>query len=147
MSAVDVKAPPMALVRVLNPIMRTVLPTRFGRRLRPLAILELTGRRSGVRRRIAVGAHELDGDTVVFTDRPWRLNVDGGADVVLATGGQRRRGVAELVDDPLEVGPALAATAAKIGPRRLGHTVTDGTSPTAADYAATGKSMIRIRFT
>jgi len=65
---------------------------------------------------------------------------------VLASGGQRRHAVAELIEDPVEVGRALEAAAQKVGPRRLGLTVTDGITPTAADYAATGKSMIRIRF-
>jgi hypothetical protein len=114
--------------------------------MRPLAILEMTGRRTGVRRRIPVGAHDVDGETVVFTDRSWRENARGGAEVVLASGGQRRHGVAEVIDDPAEVGRALAATAEKVGPRRLGLSVAEGSTPTAADYAATGKSMIRIRF-
>ena len=146
MSSVAVKPPPKALIRVLNPIMRVVLPTRLGRALRPLAILEMTGRRSGAPHRIPVGAHEVEGETVVFTDRPWRENVRGGADVVLSSGGQRRAAYAELIDDPAIVGPALAPVAARIGPRRLGLAVAGDTTPTADDYAATGKSMIRIRF-
>jgi len=142
---VAVKAPPAALIRVLNPIMRAVLPTRLGRRMQPLAILEITGHRTGREHRIPVGLHDVDGEHVIFTDRPWRENARGGADVVVAAGGRRRPGYAELIDDPVTVGESLAAAVGQVGPRRLGLAVT-GTTPTTADYAATGKSMIRIRF-
>lgn len=144
---VAVKPPPAALIRVLNPMMRVVLPTRLGRRMQPLAVLEITGHRTGRLHRIPVGLHEVDGEHVVFTDRPWRENARGGTEVVIASGGQRRRAMAELVDDPSTVGESLAVAVDQVGARRLGLQVPDGDAPTAADYAATGKSMIRIRFT
>ena len=143
---VEQKPPPMALMRLLNPVMRVLLPTRLGRRMRPLAILEVTGRRSGRLHRIPVGAHPVDDGVVIFTDRPWRENVRGGADVVLAVGGTRRPAVAELVDDPAIVGPALSAAVAVAGPRRLGLALQPGAIATVADYGAVGKSMIRVRF-
>ena len=39
--------PPLALVRVINPTMRVVLRTPLGRLVRPVALLDFTGRRSG----------------------------------------------------------------------------------------------------
>ena len=143
---VAVKPPPAALIRVLNPLMRAVLPMRLGGRMHPLVLLEITGHRTGRQHRIPVGLHEVGGEHVIFTDRPWRENVRGGADVVVAAGGQRRPAVAELVDDPVLVGEALRVAVGQVGARRLGLQVADGDTPTAADYAATGKSMIRIRF-
>ena len=143
---VEQKPPPIALIRVLNPVMRMVLPTRVGRWLQPLVVLEVTGRRSGRLHRIPVGAHPIDDSVVIFTDRTWRENLRGGAAIVVAAGGRRRAGVAEVVDDPAVVGPALAATAAVIGPRRLGLVVQGGATATADDYAAVGKSMIVIHF-
>jgi hypothetical protein len=144
--SVEVRPPPLAVIRLVNPIMRRVLRSRVGARMAPLAVLEFTGRRSGLRRSIPVGLHELDGGAAVFTDRPWRASFRGGADVELTRGGTTRRGTAELVDDPAVVGPALAAAVAHVGARKLGLAVTKGDRPTSVDFGAVGKSMIRIRF-
>jgi len=68
MSAVvrDVR-PPLAVIRLLNPIMRFVLRTPLGRVVRPFALLEFSGRRSGRRYRVPVGWHEFNGEPVVLT--------------------------------------------------------------------------------
>src|SRR4051794_21368801 len=41
--------PPLALVRMMNPVLRLLLRTPLARALRPFALLEFTGRRSGRR--------------------------------------------------------------------------------------------------
>ncbi len=59
--------PPLILVRVMNPIMRVVLRTVLGRLVRPFALLEFTGRRSGRRFLVPVGWHEIDSGHFAFT--------------------------------------------------------------------------------
>ena len=114
--------------------------------MEPLAVLRYHGRHSGRRRDIPVGVHDVAGVPSVFTDRPWRLNFMGGAEVVVMRAGQARSGRAELVEDPDQVGPALAVAVRQAGPRKLGLAVAKGHRPTAAELAAVGRSMIRLDF-
>lgn len=143
---VTAKPPPPALIRVLNPIMRVLLPSRLGRRMAPLAVLRFTGHRSGLQRDIPAGVHEFGDHAVVFTDRPWRLSLRDGAEVVVRRGGVARVATAELVEDPALVAPALASVADRVGPRRVGLSVTGDGTPAVEDYAAAGKSMIELRY-
>ena len=82
--------PPAVLVRVLNPIMRTLLRTPLGRLVRPFALIEFAGRRSGRRYRVPVGWHHADGVTVVFTPAPWRVNFSAGAPATVHYRGRTR---------------------------------------------------------
>ena len=144
--AVRSQPPPARLMRLLNPLMRLAIRSRLGRRMEPLAVLRYHGRHSGRRRDIPVGVHDVAGVPTVFTDRPWRLNFLGGADVVVMRAGQARSGRAELVEDPAQVGPAFAVAVRQVGPRKLGLAVATGHEPTAEELAAVGRSMIRIHF-
>jgi hypothetical protein len=109
-----------------------------------LAVLSFTGRRTGKGYEIPVGVHDVNGVLAVFTDRPWRLNFRDGAEVTVFRGGTEQKGRAELVEDPEQVGPALAVAAQKAGARNLGLAVKKGSQPTPADFGAVGRSMIRI---
>ncbi|MCU1451158.1 MAG: hypothetical protein JWP02_3328 [Acidimicrobiales bacterium] len=142
--AVRVAPPPARVIRLINPMMRIVIRSRLGRRMGPLAVIRFTGRRSGRRRDIPVGLHEIDGVPTVFTDRPWRLNLRGGADVTVVKGGRTWTGRAELVEDPDQVGQALATAVQQVGARNVGLAMTKGAQPTADDFANLGKSMILI---
>jgi hypothetical protein len=90
--------------------------------------------------------HAVDGIPTVFTDRLWRLNFKGGTDVVVIHAGTERPARATLVEEPSEVGPALAAAVQEAGARNLGVAITKGADPTSADFAAVGRSMIRITY-
>jgi hypothetical protein len=90
--------------------------------------------------------HTVDGIPTVFTDRPWRLNFKGGADVVVMQSSTERQARATLVEEPSEVGPALAAAVQEAGARNLGVSIAKGAHPTSADFAAVGRSMIRITY-
>lgn len=59
--------PPNAVVRVTNVIVRPLLRTRAAKLLKPLALLEFTGRRSGAPFRIVVGWHVIDDVSIVIT--------------------------------------------------------------------------------
>ena len=91
-TSVRLRPPPAALMRLVNPVMRVAIRSRLGRRMEPLAVLRFVGRRSGKRRDIPVGVHEVDGVACVFTDRPWRLSFRNGADVTVFRAGRVRAG-------------------------------------------------------
>ncbi len=143
---VRTRPPPARLMRFMNPFMRAAIRSRLGRRMEPLAVLRFSGRHSGGRRDIPAGVHDVEGVPCVFTDRPWRLNFRGGADVIVMRAGQARSGRAELVDDPDQVGRALAVAVRHAGARKLGLAVAEGHQPTAEELAVVGRSMIRIHF-
>jgi hypothetical protein len=143
--AVRLAPPPAGVIRLINPVMRVAIRSRLGRRMGPLAVIRFSGRRSGLPRDVNVGLHEIDGVPTVFTDRPWRLNFRGGADVTVLKGGRTWTGRAELVDAPDEVGRDLATAVAQVGARNLGVSITKGARPTADDFGGLGKSMVRIQ--
>lgn len=138
--------PPDALLRLVNPLMRTLVPSPAGR-LVPgsVGVLRFTGRRSGRTLRIVAGIHEVDGAMVVFTSRPWRLNFRGGRAVEVAQSGHWRRGTAELVEDPEHVAAALRQVlAAGTSPRMLGLRMPRNHVVAAQDVRGTGRTLLRL---
>ena len=70
---------PAALLRMVNPVLRTVLQSRLHRALsRELMLLHVTGRRSGRVYVFPVGRYELDGQLVASAGGAWRRNLVGG---------------------------------------------------------------------
>ena len=143
LSKVVSKHPPAWVMRYLaNPLTRRLLPTRFGGHMKPLALVRVTGRRTGTMREVPCGVFEVAGGEVAFSDGTWRLNLRGGADVEIVRGRERRWVRAELIDDPEIVGPTLQAVVEIVGPRKLMLEVHEGAAPD--DFAAAGRSMIRF---
>jgi hypothetical protein len=138
--------PPDAALRVVNPLLRALVPSPAGRVLPgSVGILRFTGRRSGRTLRIVAGLHEVDGALVVFTSRPWRLNFRGGRELEVARSGRRLRGTADLVEDPDRVADALRQVlAAGTSPRMLGLRLEPGHLVTADDVRATGRTLLRL---
>jgi hypothetical protein len=98
---VRLSPPPPQLMRLVNPLVRRVLTTRsLGRRIRRQGLIEFTGRRTGRTLRVPVCLHDVDGQTLVFTERPWRRNFAGGAPVTVTHRGRVRRGRALLLEAP-----------------------------------------------
>jgi hypothetical protein len=146
-SPVRLQPPPEALLRVFNPVVRASVGTPFSR-LFPswMAVLEFTGRRSHKPYRVPVGLHDVNGTPTVFSERPWRLNFEGGTAVTVIARGKRRQGQAELVADRDKVGSAFIVALARRRPRDLGIAVRKGHQPTAQEFAAIGSDMITIRY-
>ena len=134
------------MLRVLNPIMRTLLLSPAARVLpNALGVLEFAGRRTGKRYRIVVGAHDLGDAKAVFTSAPWSRNFTAGAPVTLVQEGRRRPGSATLVEDPEAVAQAFQTVFDEgAPPRALGLEVPDGHRMTAEDVRAVQRVMIRI---
>src|SRR4051812_4068993 len=129
--------PPEAVLKVFNPVMRTLVSTPVGRVLPiPWVVLEFAGRRTGRRYRIVVGGYDVDGQTVVFTPARWRLNFRGGGPVTIAQRGRRRAARGTLVEDYAEVAATMRQILdAGTKPRDLGLKMPAGHDLTAADLA------------
>jgi hypothetical protein len=97
---------------------RPILRSRLGARAPGLALLELTGRRSGRRYAVPVDYYEVDGHAAVLTASAWKANVRGGADVDVVHRGVREPMRAVLVEDPEEVAEVYLTLVARVGTRR-----------------------------
>src|SRR5436190_15970731 len=83
--------PPAALIKALNPIVRAITGTPMSRVLpKWMAVVEVTGWKSGAQQRIPCGVHDVNAIPTIFTDRPWRLNFRGGVPVTVVQRGTRR---------------------------------------------------------
>jgi F420H(2)-dependent quinone reductase len=110
---------PAALLRMVNPVLRTVLQSRLHRALsRDLMLLHVTGRKSGRVYVFPVGRYELDGQLVASAGGAWRRNLVGGGDLELTLNGRRRRAHGDLVDDPHEVAEIFSDLLAQLGLKR-----------------------------
>lgn len=137
--------PPLTLVHLLNPVMRIVLRTPLGRLVRPFALLEFDGRRSGRHHRIPVGWHEVDSGHVVCTPARWRVNFRDGIPVTVRFRGRREELTGTLDDDPEQVAATLRSLASRRGSLRpVGIDVPRGQHITAADVLALDRALIRF---
>jgi hypothetical protein len=133
--------PPAWALKILNPVLRLVLPTRLGARI-PLALLRVVGQRTGRRYEIPIGVWPVDEGLVVFTDARWLQNFRGGAAAELVVNGRARRVQGEVVDDPSRVGPWLRAAIAKSSARMLGLSMPDGHTVTDQEAVALRKALL-----
>lgn len=137
---------PLALIRVLNPIMRFALRTPLGRLVRPFALLEFSGRHSGRRYRVPVGWHESVDGPVVLTPALWRINFAGGLPTTAYYRGRRQEMTGTLVTDPAAVAAALRSMFANgSSPRSMGLDVPAGHTMTPSDVESVERAMIRLQ--
>ena len=137
--------PPAALVRVLNPIMRVVLRTPLGRLVKPFALLEFSGRRSGRTYRVPAGWHDADGVRVVLSPAPWRANFAPSAPVVVHHRGRSQDMTGTLVSDPAEVARYIDALLVGGTPaRQIGLHIPTGHTMSEADVLHVDRQIIRF---
>jgi hypothetical protein len=152
--AVERVIPPKAIIRIANPLFRWLLrgPLR-GLVDEHLLLLRFRGRKSGRHYEVVVGRRNIGGRLVVLTSSPWRLNLRGGVVEVEATiEGERRRGRAELEEDPEEVAYVYANLIEEYGyeqaGRRLGIKINVDRMPTHEELVdaikRSGLSVITI---
>ena len=108
-SAVIDARPPAFVVKLTNLIMRPVLRTPVGRLVKPLALLEFTGRRSGARRRVIVGWHHNGAAAIVLTPAAWRANFEHGHPTTVYWRGRRSALIGTLDADPARVASVVTA--------------------------------------
>jgi len=152
--AVERVIPPKAIIRIANPLFRWLLrgPLR-GLVDEHLLLLRFRGRKSGRHYEVVVGRRNIGGRLVVLTTSPWRLNLRGGVVEVEATiEGERRRGRAEIEEDPEEVAHVYANFIGEYGyeqaGRRLGIKINVNRMPTHEELVdaieRSGLSVITI---
>lgn len=149
--AVEDWRPPAALLRVVNPVLRTVLRSPLHRAVsKDLMLLHVRGRKSGRVYVVPVGRHEHEGQLVASAAGAWRRNLAGGADLEVTLGGQRRPAHGELVDDPQQVAEIFSDLLAKVGLKRasqLGLKLNVDRAPTTAELrtALVDRNVLRLR--
>lgn len=138
------KPPPLWLVqRVINPVMRRLLPSRLGRWLTGMALLHFRGRKSGRAYVVPAGIYSHDGAQVVFTNSAWRLNFRGGTTLGLDWQGCHTQAYAELVTDPVYVGAAIrSCLAGGTSLTMLGIAIDKGHEPTDAELSAVRDAVV-----
>jgi hypothetical protein len=115
------RTPPRRLMRYLvNPVVRTLAGSPAGRWSGSLLVLEMTGRRTGRRRRVPVVGHVCAERLYAITDGAWAANFGGGAPVTVVRRGRRLAGRGELLTDPAATAAVVRTVLATDGPRGLG---------------------------
>lgn len=151
--AVERVTPPLALMKLANPVMRRLLHSPLhALASSQLLLLHFTGRRTGRRYTVPVGYHDLDGVLSVLTNSGWRMNFRGGADIDVTLRGRRRPARATLVEDPATVVTAYQGVIDRLGwqaaQRRLGIGVNVGRAPTQEELTEAvreaGLSIVRL---
>jgi hypothetical protein len=140
------RVPPAAFLKVLNPVMRTLLRTAAGRLMPKVCVLAFDGRRTGRAYRVVAGCYDLEGDEVVLTSERWRLNFQEARPVTLWRGGQAEARTGTLDHDPVAVADFLnGELAAGTSAVALGLKVERGHRVTAEDAETLGRDLIRLR--
>jgi hypothetical protein len=135
--------PPIAVLSAMNLVAKPLLSSAFGKRMRGVMLLEFNGRRSGKPIRVPVNYHQVDGVPMAFTDRPWRLNFEGGTPVKVTYLGQVRETTGTLISmTPEQMGIAVRKSLdTGASAQRMGIRTVKGFEPTAADLATLGTAL------
>ena len=137
--------PPSALVAVLNPINRLLLRTPVGRAIKPCALLEFEGRRSGRRLRVPVLWHPVGDGGYVFSPATWPPNFAGGATASVTHRGRTRQLHGTLERDPARVADAFnELLTAGTKPSQTGLRLPHGHVVTPDDVVGVHRALIRF---
>jgi hypothetical protein len=117
--AIDVGHPPSALLRVVNPILASLLRTPLaGPARKQLMVLSFTGRKTGRQYSIPVSAHVIDNDLYALTGAPWKQNFRGGAAAQVVYDGKTTAMRGELIRDRTVVSDLFLRCAQSYGVKR-----------------------------
>lgn len=138
--AVDIAHPPAALLRLVNPILRSLLHTPLAGPLRTqLMVVSFTGRKTGRHFSIPLSAHVIDNDLYALTEAGWKHNFSDGAAAQVVYDGKTTAMRGELIRDRAVVSElflrAAQAYGVKRGQRMLGLSFRDRRIPTLEEFA------------
>lgn len=137
--------PPAVVIRILNPLMRALLGSRLARRMRGVALLEFSGRRSGCTYRVPVGWHDAGGQAIVLTPASWRANFAGGRPATVHHHGQVQSMTGTLVTDAAEVARAVQTLLDEgTVPRQLGLRIPDRHRISPSEISTVNRAIIRF---
>jgi len=127
----------------MNVVMRPLVSSRFGSRIKGVMFLEFSGRRSGRKIKVPVNFHLVDGVPMAFTNSPWRHNFAGSCPVTVTYRGRKHETRGTLVPmTPNKMGEAVHKSLETGGSaQRMGIRTARGYVPTAADLAALGPDL------
>jgi hypothetical protein len=152
--AIDFGHPPSALLRLVNPILSTVLRTPLaGPMGKQLMVLKFTGRKTGRQFTIPVSAHVIDGGLYALTGAPWKQNFRDGAPAQVVYEGKTTTMRGELIRDPAVVPDLYLKCAQGYGGKRaqrmMGFKFRAQAIPTRDEFAEAIDRMklAAIRFT
>jgi hypothetical protein len=152
--AVTVSHPPIALLRVVNPLLGALLRTPVaGGARKQMMVVNVTGRKSGRRYSIPVSAHVIDGQLYALTSAPWKNNFRDGATAEVLHDGSTTTMRGELISDPAVVADIGHRCAESYGVKRaqraMGLKFRDQRVPTVEEFteAAQRERMAAIKFT
>jgi hypothetical protein len=147
---VEQRLAPATMVKIVNPVLRTVLSSPLHRIASGgLMLLHVRGRRTGRIYDVPVGRHELDGQLMTFGGGAWKVNLRGGADLEVTLDGRRRRAHAVLEEDPDRVAELFLRLLQGVGPKRanrVGLKVNVDRMPTLEEVRAgtAGRAMVLL---
>ena len=152
--AVDVGHPPSAILRAVNPVLKSLLGTPLAGPLRKqLMVLNFTGRKSGKQFSLPVSAHVIDNDLYALAGANWKHNFKGGAPARVVYDGK----TTEMRGELLPSGPAIAdlyhrcaqSYGVKRAQRMMGLQFRDNRIPTPAEFgeAIDRQKLVAIKFT
>ncbi|MBV8785591.1 MAG: hypothetical protein JOZ00_02765 [Mycobacterium sp.] len=117
--AIDVGAPPSALMRIVNPLLRFLLRTPLaGAARKQLMVLSFTGRKTGRVFSIPLSAHVIDGQLYALTGASWKQNFRGGAESQVVYDGKTTVMRGELLRDRETVSDLYLRCAESYGVQR-----------------------------
>jgi hypothetical protein len=137
--AVTVSHPPEAVLRVVNPILRSLLGTPLmGAARHQLMVLSFTGRKTGRHYSIPVSAHRIDNALFALTAAPWKRNFRGGASADVLVDGKSTTMRGELIEDTSVVADLYRRCAELYGvkgaQRMMGLKFRDARIPTLEEF-------------
>jgi hypothetical protein len=152
--AVTVSHPPAAVLRVVNPILRSLLRTPvMGGARKQLMVVSFNGRKSGRRYSIPVSAHHIDSNLYALTGAPWKHNFRDGATAEVLLDGKTTAMRGELIQDRATVADLYHRSAESYGvktaQRTFGMKFRDQQMPTLENFADAVQRdhLVAIRFT
>ena len=146
--------PPEPIMRLMNPLLRLLLPTPLGGGARKqFMVLKFTGRKSGKRFEIPVSAHLIDGQLYALAGALWKVNFRGGGPAEVLYDGRTKPMTGELIEDPATVAELFHRCATGYGPgraqRMMGVKFSVPGIPTLEQFreAVVENKLVAIRFT
>jgi hypothetical protein len=145
--AIEVGHPPIAVLRVVNQVLRQLLHTPLAGPLRKqLMVLNFTGRKSGRPFSIPVSAHRIDNHLYALTGAPWNQNFRGGATAQVLYDGTTTAMHGELIRDRAVVADLLHRCAQSYGVKRaqrmIGLKFTEHRIPSLEEF---GEAVDRLK--
>jgi hypothetical protein len=153
-AAVIVSHPPDAILRVVNPILKSLLRTPLmGGARKQLMVVGFNGRKTGHRYSVPVSAHQIDGDLYALVGAPWKRNFRNGAAADVLHDGKSAAMRGDLIEDPAAVADLYHRSAESYGAataqRMMGMKFRDQGIPTLEDFteAVEREKLAAIRLT